>query len=687
MTMENRNKYSIGIDTGGTHTDIVLLDETTGIIKSAAVPTTPDNLIDGIMNAIAKILSLENIDKQKINKFVYGTTVVTNMIVQGESVSTAFITTKGFIDVLEIGRAVRRGNIYDFYMDQQKPLIPRYHRFGIKERINARGEIVEELDLEELEKIIEIIKSKSIHSVSVCLLNSYVNNCHEEKIYEILRKKISGVFVSLSSRVLPEFREYERMSTTVIDAYAAPTLISHLRSLKNDLIKNHGALDCYIMQSVGGLASFERAEEHPVKIIHSGPTAGVIGGVFSASLSGFNKVITLDMGGTSCDISLVDGQPRLTSSSTVNGYPVKIRAIDIATIGAGGGSIAWIDPGGMLKVGPKSAGARPGPACYGYGGDDPTITDANLALGRINDKRFLGGDKELLPALAAQSIQNKIGAILGLSQEKAAEGIIEIAIINMVRALKVVTVSKGFDPRDFTLIAFGGAGPMHAARIAEEIGIKKVVIPFDPGTLSALGLLVAPIQEDYVTTKIVKSSELSIDELAFYFDMMEQQAVRVFERHNIAIDEIIYKRSLDMRYLGQGYEVNIPVNLEHFGLAREKMIKAFNEIHMMNYGYTVNSEIEIVNIRLSGIVRPTIPKIPKLKPHGSSCSQRPNPYGRRKVFFKGEFFETPIYNRDELFPEILIEGPAIIEEANSTTVVYPQQSLSVDDSGNLIITL
>ena len=683
--MKNVYKYSIGVDTGGTHTDIVLLDQETGAIKTAAVPTTPENLIEGIQNAISKIFTREKLKSGDIGKFVYGTTVVTNMIIQGENVSTALITTKGFIDILEIGKAARKGNIYDFYIDQQKPLIPRYLRFGVKEKINAQGEVVEELDQEELIDIIEKIAQRNIRSVAVCLLNSYMNNFHEEKIFEVLNKELPNVFVSLSSHVLPEFREYERVSTTVIDAYTAPTLISHLRELKQNLTKRYKNLNCSIMQSVGGVSLFEQAQEHPVKLAQSGPTAGVVGGAFSASLAGFDKVITLDMGGTSSDISLVDGQPQLTSSSKIHGHPIKIRAIDFSTIGAGGGSIAWIDPGGMLKVGPKSAGADPGPACYGYGGVEVTVTDANLVLGRINHKGFLGGDRELIPNLATETIKNKIADPLGIPVETAADGIVEIAIMNMIRALKVVTVSKGFDPRDFTLIAFGGAGPMVAARIAEEIGIKKVIIPFSPGTLSALGLLVAPIQEDYVITRISRIQETSLEYIIRCFNELEQKAVEIFNRQKIDIQEVIYKRSLDMRYLGQGYEVNVPINGKISELTHEKMIHAFNELHEMSFGYTMKVDLEIVNIRLSAIVLPVIPKIPKMEL--SQSQAKPATAGVRKVFFKDEFVDTPIYSRDEMLPDAVLEGPAVIEEANSTSVVFPNQSVKIDGYGNLIISI
>ena len=683
--MKNVYKYSIGVDTGGTHTDIVLLDQETGAIKTAAVPTTPENLIEGIQNAISKIFTREKLKSGDIGKFVYGTTVVTNMIIQGENVSTALITTKGFIDILEIGKAARKGNIYDFYIDQQKPLIPRYLRFGVKEKINAQGEVVEELDQEELKDIIEKISQQNIRSIAVCLLNSYMNNFHEEKIFEVINKELPNVFVSLSSHVLPEFREYERVSTTVIDAYTAPTLISHLRELKQNLTKRYKNLNCSIMQSVGGVSLFEQAQEHPVKLAQSGPTAGVVGGAFSASLAGFDKVITLDMGGTSSDISLVDGQPQLTSSSKIHGHPIKIRAIDFSTIGAGGGSIAWIDPGGMLKVGPKSAGADPGPACYGYGGVEVTVTDANLVLGRINHKGFLGGDRELIPNLAAETIRNKIADPLGIPVETAADGIVEIAIMNMIRALKVVTVSKGFDPRDFTLIAFGGAGPMVAARIAEEIGIKKVIIPFSPGTLSALGLLVAPIQEDYVITRISRIQETSLEYIIRCFNELEQKAVEIFNRQKIDIQEVIYKRSLDMRYLGQGYEVNVPINGKISELTHEKMIHAFNELHEMSFGYTMKVDLEIVNIRLSAIVLPVIPKIPKMEL--SQSQAKPAAAGVRKVFFKDEFVDTPIYSRDEMLPDAVLDGPAVIEEANSTSVVFPNQSVKIDGYGNLIISI
>jgi N-methylhydantoinase A len=681
--------YRIGIDTGGTHTDIVLLDEDTSMITAFKVPTTTSDLSIGIMHGIQRVLAISGVQTSRVERFVYGTTLVTNMIVQEQEINVGLITTKGFRDVLDIGKAARRWNIYDIYADKPRALIPRQLRFGVSERINAHGEIIQELDEKEVNHIIDELKRQKAGSIAVCLLHSYQNPRHEERIGEMIQESYPDAFVSLSSQIIPEFREYERTSTTAINALVTPSMVAHLDQLEKQLCKVGVGKPPYLMQSNGGVASFATIKEHPVNAIHSGPIAGVVGAIMVAKLAGFKDVITMDMGGTSCDVSLVENyEPKMTTNSTVAGHSVRIPTIDIHTIGAGGGSIAWIDPGGGLKVGPRSAGAVPGPACYNLGGTEPTVTDANFVVGRIGQASFLGGEVPLNAELARSALDHRIAAPLGLDLYRAANGILEIANANMIKALKLVSVARGYDPRDFALVAFGGAGPMHGTRIAEELRCKTVIIPFAPGVIAALGLLAAPIRYDYVVSRIAELNQLDLLECNGYYKRLAERAYKEMSKEGIANESMVLLNSADLRYRGQAYEVNIPVpNVLDNAEDLANLVARFNGEHSRRYGYcSEGGSVEIVNMRVTVIGNLTMPR---MVAYPQTHSEDPGTalLEERNVYFHGSMIRTAVYLAGRLQPGHVIKGPAIIQDTGSTTVLFPGQTAGVDPYRNLIVRL
>ena len=679
--------YRIGIDTGGTHTDIVLLNEETGTITVSKVPTTPVDLSIGILRGIHRILGMSGAQPSRVERFVYGTTLVTNMIVQGQEIRVGLITTKGFRDILDIGKAARRWNIYDIHADKPKALIPRQLRLTVSERMNARGEVIQELDEGGVSQIIDEFKRQNVKSIAVCLFHAYQNPRHEQRIGEIIHERYPDAFVSLSSQIIPEFREYERTSTTAINALVTPAMVAHLDLLEGQLCKVGVGSHPYLMQSNGGVASFNTIKQRPVNAIHSGPIAGVVGAILIARLAGFKNVITMDMGGTSCDVSLVeDYEAKMTTNSTVAGHAVKIPTIDIHTIGAGGGSIAWIDPGGGLKVGPRSAGAVPGPACYDLGGTKPTVTDANLIAGRIGQDSFLGGEMRLNADLARPAIDRCIATPLGLDLLRAANGILEIANANMIKALKLVSVARGYDPRDFALVAFGGAGPMHGTRIAEELRSKTVIIPFSPGSIAALGLLAAPIRYDFVVSRITELDQMDLSEFNGYYHDLAQRAYEEMAKEGIAQKNMILLNTADLRYRGQAYEVNIPITHSLNTLEDLSHLAArFNEEHRRRYGYcSEKNSVEMVNMRVT-VIGPLIP--PRLVAYPQAGSEDPGIalLEERNVYFHGEMVRVPVYLASNLQPGHVIKGPAIVQDTGSTTVLFPGQGATVDPYKNLII--
>ena len=686
----------LGVDIGGTFTDAVMMDESSGELRLVKMSSTPHDPSVGFMNVIERILRDSKISSAQVTYNVHGTTVATNTIIEGKGARTALIATEGFRDVFEIARQIRP-KLYDIFCEKPKPLVARYLCFEVSERLNFAGRVLKPLDEDSVRKIVQQIKKEQVESVVVCLLHSYVNPAHERRIEQIIREEIPGVFVSLSSDLCPEMREYFRASTTAINALIMPVITSYLEQLNARLSAIGVKTGLHLMTSAGGIISSQAARREPVHLIESGPAAGVIAATHLGSLIGIGNVISFDMGGTTAKAGLVQGGvPKIAphfevgsaavSESKSAGYPVRTPVVDLVEIGAGGGSIAWVDPGGALRVGPRSGGADPGPACYNKGQEDPCITDANLLLGRINPEYFLGGEHKLYPDLAKKAIQ-KLSDKLGLSLLDTANGIIEIANANMVGAIRLISVQRGFDPRDFVLVAFGGAGPMHANALARELRIPKVLVPMSPGVTSALGLLVSDIKHDYVQAYIQQISSIDLPYVNRTFYEMEGKSRQVLTSEGVSDDDMSFARYLDIRYVGQSYELKIEIPSQNLEAGAEEEINlAFFRAHERAYGYAATTEpTEVVNLRMTAIGAITRPQLRQLKHAGSDSSTAIK--GERKVYFAevGEIVPCRVYDRYRLECGNQIKGPAIVEEVDSTVVIHPEYSADIDRYGNILI--
>ncbi|MFB3906170.1 MAG: hydantoinase/oxoprolinase family protein [Acidobacteriota bacterium] len=675
----------LGVDVGGTFTDFVLIDQADQSIRITKTPSTPWSPDEGVIEGIRKVSRLFSIDPAGIDFLIHGTTVATNALIERKGVNAALITTCGFRDVLHIARQVRP-KLYNFFERRPEPLIPRYLRYEVLERTLFNGEICEPLDEDAVRSTARSIQAQGIRVVAVCLLHSYANPSHEQRVREILLETAPNLRVSLSSEILPEFKEYERMSTTVINAYVMPIVEQYLQQIMTGIKHLQVPSDLHIMQSNGGVMTSETASKKSVHTVLSGPAAGVLGGVTLAKMAGEENVITIDMGGTSFDVSLsYRGEPTYTMESDIGGHIVKIPMIDIKTLGAGGGSIAWVDSGGVLQVGPDSAGAHPGPACYGAGGQAPTVTDANLTLGYLNPSYFLGGEMRLDPELARAAIQKRIAEPMGLSSEQAAEGILRVVNATMIRGIRMVSVERGYDPREFALVCFGGAGPVHAVKLAQELGIPRILVPESPGVNCALGLLMADFRHDYSQTFLRQLRTLSPGELNEAFRALEEKATEQMLREGIEAQQIVLIRSLDLRYQGQGYELEVPAPNKEYG--REDLYalaEDLGKLHEAKYGYQMAARTaEIVNLRLSAIGLLSKPRLAEEEPRGENPEAAKK--GSRRVYFEGEFHEVPIYERRRLVCGNRVAGPAIIEQLDSTTVLFPGSSAEVDRRRNLRI--
>ncbi|AEH44427.1 5-oxoprolinase (ATP-hydrolyzing) [Thermodesulfatator indicus DSM 15286] len=650
----------VGVDTGGTFTDFIYKKGNKwGVYK---ILSTPSNPAQAVLEGLKVIL-----DGQPGN-ITHGSTVATNAILERKGAITALITNKGFEDIIEIGRQNRR-NLYDLFYKKNKPLVPSNLRFGIKCRINPKGEEVEKINKEEIIKLIKKLKTKGIESVAVCFLFSFLNNSHEKELEKYLKEE--NIYYCLSSEILPEFREYERTSTTVINAYVSPKMSQYISFIRKNLSQES---KLRIMQSNGGIISYDIAMKESVRTILSGPAGGVVGAFEIAKMAGFDKLITFDMGGTSTDVALIDQKIPLTVESEIEGFPVKVPMIDIHTVGAGGGSIAHIDAGGALKVGPVSAGADPGPICYGKG-NQITVTDANLYLGRLVPEYFLGGKmklyKEKLEPFFAEMARKA-----GLTPIELAEGILDIANSNMERAIRVISVEKGYNPSDFILFSFGGAGGMHACFLAKLLRIPKVFIPKNPGILSAIGMILSDIIKDYSQTVMLKEN-ISYQELKDLFAPLINKAKDDLLHEGVYKESINLELYLDMRYLGQSYEIMIPFSTNF----RED----FHQYHKKLYGYAnFDKPIEIVNIRLRARGKMDKPSFDRQTTPSSKIDEKAY-LTETKTIFNGEEYPTKVFNRDFLNYGNEIEGPAIIIEYSSTIVVPPKTKLFVDEFQNLII--
>jgi N-methylhydantoinase A len=681
----------IGIDVGGTFTDIVLIDDATREVHYTKVLTTHDDLARGVIAGIDKMLEMVGATFDKVDYTVHGTTIGTNALIERKGARTGLITTQGMRDVLEIGRIERpAAGLYDIFVDTPLPLVPRYLRLDVEERVGVDGEVVVPLDEESAREAVRFLKDQAVESIAISLLFSFRNPTHEERVRELCQSMFPEAAVSISSEIAPEFREFERTSTTVINAYLAPVVEHYLDNLEGQLQDRYGDVDLRIMQASGGSMTTEIAKYRAVNIVNSGPAGGALAAAYAGRLTGDDQVISVDMGGTSFDVGVIDrGEPRVAPESQFEGFPVKIPILDVQAIGAGGGSLAWIDEGGALNVGPKSAGSEPGPACYGLGGEQPTVTDANLVLGRLNPEYFLGGEMKLYPELAEAAIAQHVSEPLGVSLEEAASGIIRVVNANMERAISVNSTEKGFDVREFALLPFGGAGPLHAAELAQDLDMKRVVVPPYAGTFSAVGLLVANTRYDYASTVAKSEKELTPEELLRGFKELEAQGRAQLKAQNVAEDQIEILWSADLRYEGQSYELSTPVKRSEILTQSdiEEIVSLFHDMHHRIYAYgSVDEIVEFINLRVAAIG-----KVPEVSlAHGGATGGDAG-IARKDTrpvhFLKEGFIDTAIYDRALLRPGHVVTGPALIEEIASTTVITPGTEGTVDEFGNIIIPL
>jgi len=668
----------VGVDIGGTFTDIVTVRD--GTIAVSKTPSTPENPDDGVVDGLRNVHDRDGLAFDSVRFLGHGTTVATNAVLEEEWAETALVTTAGFRDALEIGRQARP-DIYDFQAEKPAPVVARDRRYGVPERVDERGEVLEALD----EAAVRELASEfdDVESVAVSLLFSFENDDHERRVRELLRAEHPDLSVSLSSEVLPEIREYERTLVTALNAGLKPVIERYLGRLEARVADLGVETDLKIMQSNGGIITAGAARERPVKTLLSGPAAGVQGATYVAGLCGLDDIITLDMGGTSCDVSLVeDGDPLVTTDVEVGEYPVSVPMIDVHTVGAGGGSIAWLDAGGALRVGPKSAGADPGPVCYGRGGERPTITDAQLVLGRLNPESFLSGELDVEVGDVRAAIERDIADPLGSSVREAAQGVLDVANANMERALRVVSVERGYDPRRFALVAFGGAGPLHAPKLAEQLDIPRVVVPRTAGVLSALGLLISDILYDFSTSRVRPWAEVSATDLTERFRDFEAQGREQLRAEELPEDRMAFDRGVDLRYVGQSFDLSVPV--PDGALTRgnmETVARRFHDRHEQRYGHAYREEaIELVTVRLRarGVVDE-----PDLRAAAVGGTVEEAVTETREVVYDGRARETRIYDRDALPTDAAFDGPAVVEGRDSTVVVHPGQRVRVDEYGNL----
>ena len=682
----------IGIDTGGTFTDVVALDESSGDLVTTKTPSTPSNPADGFMNGIAKVLGLMGRSAVDISAVSHGTTVATNQLLEDKIDQLGFITTEGYEFMLEIARqSVPDGYGNSYFWIKPPRIVPADLVRTVGGRLNVKGEEIRPLSEEEARAAARFFKSRGITTIGICFLHSYVNGVHEERMRKILLEEIPEAVISISSEVLKEYREYERSMTTLVDAAVKPKVASYVSNIKSRLdayTVDKGVVPFYVMKSNGGVLSADEVVHQPITTLLSGPAAGALGAALIASQAGFESVLTLDGGGTSTDVSVVvRGEPTMTTEGSIGRFPSKIPMIDIVTVGAGGGSIAWISPEGTLKVGPKSAGAAPGPMCYGNGGSEPTITDAHLFLGRI-PPHLLGGEIPLDRELASDGIK-RMAAALGLEAEDTARGILEISAWNQANALRQITVKRGLDVRDFYLTTFGGSGSLLLCRLMDILGLAGVIVPLNPGNVSAFGLLTVDVRNDYVQTMVMKHSEFNPDRVGESIGKLTENANAALIKEGFPHADHVYRRSADLRYFGQAFEVRVdaPTGVVDHGFA-QTVADRFHEAHKALYGYDFRDDdrqpVEWVNLRVSGIGPITRPSIQETSPGDGQTDRALT--GSREIWFESKPVTTPIYWRAKIEPGDHIFGPAIIEEFGSTVPVHPGFQVNVDRFRNIIVT-
>ena len=675
------------VDIGGTFTDLIGYDESTGQVFQSKSSSTPGALTQGIMRCLEK----SGLEIGRLVNFVHGSTVAINTVIERKGAATALVVTEGTRDVYKVGRG-NRPEAYNIFFKRPEPLVPRHLTFEVKERLLNSGDVLIPLDLKQAEGVAEAIARTDVEAVAVCLLHSWANPEHESRIGEILTRAAKGRYITLSSEILREYGEYERISTTVLNAYIGPRVSTYVDDLEKVLLRKAFRGSLLIMQSNGGVMSPDAAQKMPVAMLESGPVGGFIAAAVVGKALGYENVIALDMGGTTAKTNLIkDGEPQLAHGYYIGGYasghPMMLPVIDTVEIGAGGGSIAWVDEVGTLKIGPRSAGAEPGPICYGRGGREPTITDANLVLGRLSPTEFLGGEMPLDKEAARKGIVDAICSKTGLGDTEAALAITKIAVMNMSLAVRGISVERGYDPRDFVMVAFGGAGGLHAVEVARELHIPMVIVPNYPGQFSALGMLMADIKHDYVQTYYKALKYADFGAVRHICDGLVERGRQTLEHERVAETAMFFQRFLDIRYSRQEFSIPVPIEARFIEEGDAGAIrKAYDEMHERRYGYhTPDEPVEIVNVRVSAFGRRTPFKFPELEPTASGDPL----VGRRPVYFKGskEAEECPIFRREGLPAGYRIEGPAVIQEYASTTVLFPGDACVVAPTGEIVITV
>ena len=683
-TGSGRKRYWVGIDIGGTFTDFVLYDAERDEMLAYKTPTPVSTRAETVLAGLRTALERHGAEGADVVFLGHGTTVATNALLTRDAPPTAVLTTRGFGDILVIRRQTRR-DTFDNYADFPPPLVPRTNVVEITERLEATGDIVTPLDAKEVIEALESLRDKGVKSVAVCFIHSYVNPVHERAVGDIARKHTPELLLSLSCDLVPEFREYERTSTTVINAFVRPVVTTYLSRFEDGLRELGVEAPLVVVQGNGGMMSTETAKRQPVAMIRSGPAAGVAGAAFVAGLAGERQIITLDIGGTSTDVSVFEGEtPSVMRDWDVNTFPVKWAALDVRSIGAGGGSIAWMDSGGLLKVGPQSAGADPGPACYGRGGKKATVTDAHLVLGRIGATAVLG-DSLRIDSRRGQAVMGDLGERLARSSEETAAGIIEIVNSAIAQEIHFICAEKGFNAREYTLVAYGGAGPLHAAQVAEELGIRKVLVPYWPGLLCAQGVLATVPKADFAMTHMVSLNAdggSEADEIRSLFQELDRRAQQWLREQKIPSRAVHRDWSLDMRYRGQNYELSVPLPTQEIRI--DELVETFHRRHEEAYGYrSAGGVVQCVNTRLTVTLEVDHPPLRQRQPAEGDLIAK----GHRDVYAGRQHgrLAFPVYERNRMPPNHSFLGPAIVEQMDTTTLILPGQRVQVDSWGNIVL--
>jgi N-methylhydantoinase A len=678
-------RYRVAVDTGGTFSDFVYLNEETGAVSITKVPSTPDDPSRAILQGIEALIA-QGVPAAAVTYFCHGTTVGTNALLEGKGVRTGLLVTEGFRGIYEVAEQARPYGtaIFDVMYDKPAPLVPPSLTGEVRERVDFCGNVLVPLDEAALRATLRGLKTQAIESLAVCLLFSFLHPQHEARVGEIAKEEMPDCNVSLSAEILPQIREYYRLSTTVINAYLQPILARYVANLDRRLADAGVATrQKYIMQSNGGMSTFAEAARTAVTTVLSGPAGGVTAGVSASRMGGFANLITFDMGGTSCDVALIkDSEPIFSSRGKIEGRDLAVPMMDINTVSAGGGTIARVDRFGVLEVGPQSAGAVPGPCCYGRGGEAVTVTDCNLLLGYLSADNFLGGRMRLERAKAEQAI-GRVAKDLSLDSLAAAEGIIRIIDVKMEEAIKAISTMRGHDLRDFFLLAFGGAGPLHAARMARDLGMAGVIVPLYPGVFSAIGLLMSDVKHDYIRSRMTPIGELKSSDVEAVFAQLEGQAREDLQRDGFADNDIRIERALDMRYAGQGYEITMSCTADQTQ-ALAHLRKQFDLEHKRQFGHSAPEEpVEVVSYRVRGVGLVPAVSMPKYAPQGLKLSDALRE--TRQVRFDGEMISCPVYQREKLDVGLTLRGPAILDQFDCTTVICAGHVARIDEWKNLIV--